>query len=110
MLIDCPACKKKISDKADECNHCGFLITAVDAEAVLRKEKMDKYIRQQSLQTQSFIAVLVFITGFGFMYWGQPEVGSTQHSIAMLVCVIGFVWYIINRVRILLTKRSKVFG
>ena len=24
MLTDCPACKKKISDKADICNHCGF--------------------------------------------------------------------------------------
>ena len=110
MLTDCPACKKKISDKADECNHCGFKVSADDAESILRKKKLAQYMRHQSLQTQSFIAVLVFITGFGFMYWGFPEVGSTQHSIAMLVCVIGFVWYIINRGRILLTKRTKMFN
>jgi len=110
MLTDCPSCKKKISDKADKCNHCGFNVSAVDAESVLRQKKMDKYKRHQSLQTQSFIAVLIFITGFGFMYWGQPEVGGTQHNFAMLVCVIGFIWYIVNRVRILLTKRDKILG
>ena len=49
---------------------------------------------------------LVFIAGFGFMYWGQPEVGGTQHSSAMLACIVGFIWYVINRVRILLSKRS----
>ncbi|MGB1143934.1 MAG: hypothetical protein ACPG4R_05875 [Glaciecola sp.] len=110
MLTDCPACKKKISDKADVCNHCGFAVKAEDAEALLRKQKMDKYQHHQSLQTQSFIAVLLFLAGFGMMYWGTPEVGSTQHSIAILVCVLGFIWYLINRVRILLTKRNKFFG
>ncbi len=106
MLTDCPACKKKISDKATTCNHCGFGVGAADADDVLRKEKMARHQRHQSLQTQSFLAVLVFIAGFGFMYWGQPEVGGTQHSSAMLACIVGFIWYVINRVRILLSKRS----
>ncbi len=108
MLKDCPACKKKISDKATTCQHCGFELGADNADEVLRLEKRKRYEKHQSLQTQSFVAVLLFITGFGLMYWGSPEIGSNQHSIAMLVMVFGFLWYVVNRVRIAFIKASKL--
>ncbi len=104
MLIDCPSCKKKISDKAKACQHCDFTVGANDADALLRKKKMERYAKHQSLQTQSFVAMLLFLTGFGMMYWGEPEIGSNQHSLAMLICVVGFAWYIINRARLVMIK------
>ena len=108
MLTDCPACKKKISDKAAQCSHCQFTLHGDNADAILAEEKRKRYAQQQSLQTQSFVAVLVFITGFGLLYWGQPEVGGTQHSIGMLMLMIGFLWYVVNRVRIAIGKAKKM--
>lgn len=108
MLTDCPACKKTISSKAKECPHCGFALGADNADQILAQEKHKRYAKQQSLQTQSFVAVLVFITGFGLLYWGQPEVGGNQHSIGMLMLMIGFLWYVINRVRIAIGKAKKM--
>ena len=107
MLTDCPACKKKISDKAETCPHCDFAVEADDADAILEREKRKRYDQHQSLQTQSFVAVLVFITGFGLLYWGQPEVGGTQHSIGMLMLVLGFLWYVVNRARIAFIKAKR---
>lgn len=105
-LIDCPSCNKKISDKAKSCQHCGLELGAVSNEDVARKQGLNKFLQVQRLQTQSMIAMLLFVAGFGFMYWGGAEPGDLQHNSAVGVTIIGFVWYIINRVRLLFLKRS----
>ena len=104
-LIDCPSCSKKMSDKAQSCQHCGFGLGAADAEDIARKQSLNKYLKSQKIQTQSMIAMLLFVAGFGFMYWGSAEPGGLQHNLAIGVSIVGFVWYIINRVRLILLKR-----
>ncbi|MDF2178753.1 hypothetical protein P2G88_10895 [Aliiglaciecola sp. CAU 1673] len=105
-LIDCPSCNKKISDKAAQCSHCGFGIGAATDDDMLRKRQMQKFKRSQSIQTQSMIAMLMFISGFGFMYWGDTSPGDLQYNIAIGCSVIGFIWYIINRIRLIFVKKS----
>jgi hypothetical protein len=55
---------------------------------------------------QSMLAMLLFVAGFGFMYWGGAVTGGLQYNIAIGLTVVGFVWYIINRVRLVFLKRS----
>ncbi|WP_299075349.1 hypothetical protein [uncultured Paraglaciecola sp.] len=105
-LIDCPSCNKKISDKAQNCQHCGFTLGTASAEDLARKKSLNLYLKNQKIQTQSMIAMLLFVAGFGFMYWGGALPGDLQHSLAIGVAIIGFVWYIINRVRLIMLKRS----
>ena len=105
-LIDCPSCSKKISDKAQSCQHCDFILGTVDAEDITRKKNLNRYIKGQSIQTQSMIAMLLFVAGFGFMYWGGAAIDGLQYNIAVGLTLIGFVWYIINRVRLIILKRS----
>lgn len=105
-LIACPSCSKKISDKAQSCQHCGFSLGEASAEDIARKQNLNKYLKTQKIQTQSMIAMLLFVTGFGFMYWGGALPGELQHTAAMVGAVIGFVWYIINRVRLIMIKRT----
>lgn len=105
-LIDCPSCNKKISDKAQECQHCGFSLGNASVEDIARKQNLNKYLKNQKIQTQSMIAMLLFVTGFGFMYWGGAVPGGLQYNLAIGLSVTGFVWYIVNRVRLILLKRS----
>lgn len=105
-LIDCPACNKKISDKSADCPHCGFSLDGASSEDLTRKRNLQKYLKAQKIQTQSLIAMLMFVTGFGFMYWGGALPGDLQYNLAVGTAVIGFVWYIINRIRIVLVKKS----
>ncbi len=105
-LMNCPSCNKKTSDKAETCPHCGFGIGKASTEDIERKKSLKRFEKLHSIQNQSLIAMLIFVAGFGFMYWGGAQPGDLQHNLAMLSCVIGFVWYIVNRVRIVLIKRS----
>lgn len=105
-LIDCPSCSKKISDKAQNCQHCDFILGNANAEDIARKQSLNKYMKSHNIQTQSMIAMLLFVTGFGFMYWGNALPGDLQHNFAIGLSIVGFVWYIVNRVRLILLKRS----
>ena len=105
-LVDCPSCSKKISDKTQSCQYCGLSLGKVDAEDIARKKNLNMYLKNQNIQTQSMVAMLLFVAGFGFMYWGEAEPGGLQHNLAIGLALIGFVWYIVNRVRLILLKRS----
>lgn len=105
-LIDCPACNKKISGKAAVCPHCSFAVGNADAEDILRKARYNKFKKKQSLMTQSMVAMLMFIVGFAVIFWGEPEYNSVQQYLGIGGCVLGFTWYVINRLRLILLKRS----
>ncbi len=105
-LIDCPSCNKKISDKAQQCQHCDFVLGEASSEDIARKQNLNKFLKKQQVQTQSMIAMLLFVGGFGFMYWGGAAVDGVQYKMAMGVTIIGFVWYLVNRVRLVFLKRS----
>ena len=104
-LIDCPSCNKKISDKTTSCQHCGFAMGEATSEDVLRKQQLNKFKKRHSIQNQSMLAMLLFVAGFGFMYWGGANKEDLQYNLAMLATLVGFIWYIVNRVRLLILKR-----
>lgn len=105
-LTDCPSCSKKISDKAQSCQHCDFALGTASPEDIARKNNLKRHLKNQAIQTQSMIAMLLFVGGFGFMYWGGVTTDSVQYKLAIGVAIIGFVWYIVNRVRLVFLKRS----
>ncbi|MGJ8682588.1 hypothetical protein [Paraglaciecola sp.] len=105
-LVDCPSCNKKISDKAKTCQHCEFSFGEASPEDIARKRNLNLYLKKQQVQTQSMIAMLLFVGGFGFMYWGGVSADDFQYKIAVGVSIIGFVWYLVNRVRLVFLKRT----
>lgn len=105
-LIDCPSCGKKISDKAPSCQYCEFEIGQANPDDIARKNALKKYLKRQSVQNQSMLAMLLFVGGFGFMYWGGVTQEDIQFKLAFAVSVIGFIWYIVNRVRLLFLKKT----
>lgn len=105
-ITACPSCSKPISDKAKSCSHCGFNIGTATAEDIERKAKLAHYLAMQKLQNQSMLAILLFITGFGFIYWGGSQPGEIQYNVSIGAAIVGFVWYAVNRVRLVLAKRK----
>ena len=105
-LVDCPACGKKVSDKASSCQHCNFAIGEASVEDIARKNSLKSYLKKQRIQNQSMLAMLLFVSGFGFMYWGGATQEDLQFKLAFAVAAIGFIWYIVNRVRLIFLKKS----
>jgi len=105
-VINCPRCKKKISDKAKACNHCDLDLSELDAEKLNSLNKVSLINSTQRLMNYSFIAMLLFCGGFLCMFWDGVEPGSWRHNTAMVVTVIGFIMYIIIRAMLVFTKRK----
>lgn len=103
-VINCPNCKKKISDKAKSCSHCAIDLTQVDAEQIASIKKISKINKSQALMNHSFIAMLLFCGGFLFLYWQDAQQGTWQYIASITSAVIGFIWYIATRVRLLMLK------
>lgn len=105
-VINCPGCKKKISDKAKNCNHCNLDLSEIDSDKLASLNRVNLINKTQRLMNYSFIAMLLFCGGFLFMFWDGVEPGSWQHNLAMVSAIIGFVMYIIIRAMLLFTKRK----
>ncbi|MBL0712011.1 MAG: hypothetical protein JJV99_13525 [Colwellia sp.] len=103
-VINCPHCKKKISNKVRQCNYCSLPLTELDTDKVASLHRIVRVNQKQRLINYSFIAMLLFCGGFLFMFWNNVEQGTWQYTTAMTSAVIGFIMYIVIRVRLLFFK------
>ena len=105
-VINCPNCKKKISDKAKSCSHCAIDLTSMDEDKIKSLRQSNLIKQSQKLMNYSFIAMLLFCGGFLFMFWQNLQPGSWQYTLALTSTVSGFVLYIVTRIRLIFLKRN----
>lgn len=105
-VINCPSCNKKISDKAKSCSHCQLELANLDPDKMQSMSKVCFVQKHQSLMNHSFIAILFFCGGF-LSLWQYAEPGTWQYTAAIASTVVGFVLYLVTRIRLLFLKRSK---
>lgn len=105
-VINCPGCRKKISDKAKQCSHCQLDLTELDADKIAQLKKVSAVEKSQQLMNHSFIAMLLFCGGFLFLYWQDAQPGTWQYITSIASTVLGFILYIVTRVRLIMAKRS----
>ena len=67
MLIECPECKKQISDQAKSCPHCGYPIKGSQDE-VEQKPKVKSFTVAYRGNPGSIIGAIVAIGLFGLMF------------------------------------------
>lgn len=108
-IISCPSCQTKVSDKAAVCEKCGFMLSAHDAESLVRKASVQRSIRMNKLVSQQMLAILLFIAGIGATFYDWQPLSGWQFmpQVGMAVAVLSFVWYLVARTRIYLLKRQK---
>lgn len=78
----------------------------MSAEERLRAARKSKIAKQQSLMNQSFVALILFLSGFLVIYSRQPEPESMTMLLSKAAIAVGFIWYIINRILIVINKRA----
>lgn len=105
-VINCPSCRKKISDKAKSCSHCDLDLESLDKDKLQLLKKESVIIQSQRIMNHSFIAMLLFCGGFLFLYWQDTLPGTWQYITAITSTVLGFIFYIVTRIRLILLKRK----
>ena len=106
-VINCPSCKKKISDKAKSCQHCQLDLTVLDVDKIANLKRVSAVEKSQQLMNHSFIAMLLFCGGFLFLYSQDAQPGTWQYIVSIASAIIGFILYIVTRARLILAKRSR---
>lgn len=104
-LINCPACKTRVSDKASACPKCGVPVAGGSDESKERTIRAQKQARQRQLQMHSLCAMLTFGAGAFMVLFAGGGAGAMSMVGAGLT-TIGFVAYAVTRVRIGLAKRG----
>ena len=104
-LINCPFCQQRISNRAVFCSKCSRELTG-DLTSEIRVTQIRK---ASSLMTQSFSFLTLFVVGVVIWFWhGEiPEdIYGIRGWIAGGCFVLGFVCYILTRMRVILHKRK----
>ena len=104
-IIDCPQCQKAISDKNKDCPHCHLDMRDLNDDKLASIQRVNHLKSSQNLVTHQFIAMLLFLAGC-FSFYTMEDKTSPQYTLAQASALVGFVWYIINRARIILAKRN----
>lgn len=104
-IISCPSCNQQISDKSVCCSHCDIDIANMSSESLQSQQRVKKIKQNQSIQVQTFLALLLFVGGFTVWYWEEPSAQSWLTMLGEGMIAVGFVWYIINRARLIMLNR-----
>ncbi|MEI6858950.1 MAG: zinc ribbon domain-containing protein [Shewanella sp.] len=103
-LIECPSCKKRISNKATQCSLCNANL-AGDTDSMMTISHIK---RSNQLMNHSMLTMTLFIAGVVIWFWGGEPAQGMRSYIASVCFVLGFVGYMITRMRMILHKRKRV--
>lgn len=106
-LINCPACHKRMSNKAEICPHCQVNVQGAAQPAQSREWQQLLQRQREQLVSQSMLALLLAIAAFTYFFIQQPAPGSWQLHASNAGMLVGLVWFVISRVRMLLLKRGR---
>lgn len=104
-IILCASCGKRISSKAKVCGHCGAAQRGAADEDVERAAALVRRNRIRGLQMQSYAAMLLFLAGIILWYLGYMEGDSLRAHVSRGVLAVGVIWYLVNRVRMVMVRR-----
>ena len=100
-LINCSECKKEVSDKAASCPHCGAPIFIARESKAAGAPLTTIQETSKKLKAQKVIASLMFWFGFMWLVVDSNAIVRPGESIAApAITSLGFVWYIVTRIRI----------
>ena len=104
-IINCPACSKRISSVAENCQYCNTIFSDdMDDETILRSAKNSRLLKKQRLQNYSFLFIVLFTAGALLMYFGLSDGNETMNSTGRIMIASGFIGYVVLRIAMMIKK------
>jgi len=105
-IVSCPFCGKKISNKAQSCQHCGGVMGNVSPEHAEKVHRELRYQKAKSINNYAMLSVVVFLGSFLYFHFQQPMQGSWQLELNYLVMGCSALGYVISKARMVMFKRQ----
>lgn len=106
-LINCPNCGKKVSSKAEVCNHCHTSLTdnSPERNAVLAKRKHNKRVLMVS--NLSLVTLIMFLAGAFIVFYLQPDQDDILSTLGIAGLAVGSIGYMGVRTWLMFLKGAK---
>ncbi|TDR20745.1 hypothetical protein [Marinicella litoralis] len=114
-LVNCPACRTKMSSVAKVCPQCGFSRDAdaeIDPEQVRLFQKRLFRDRMYKLRMFSYVAMTITMVGALPMLWDYIQGLENGETVILLnhwgvyVIAVGFFMYLVIRIFMLMIRKS----
>ncbi len=99
MIVNCPSCGKRISNKHRACPHCNFDVSGSGAGVPL--ELAAGRVRQQrlaSVRTQSYLSMMVTMIGLACIWYETGGLFLPEATWSLFLFGAGALWYLVTRV------------
>lgn len=98
-IITCPSCRKRISSLNKACPHCNYSIGHSGEGLPLQEAKgRVQRKRKASLRMQAYTALLIFVAGIAWIWFGRNDGSPEAFPIALYVTAAAALWYIVIRI------------
>ncbi|KMT64966.1 hypothetical protein [Catenovulum maritimum] len=104
-LISCPQCRQKISDKAEQCSKCDYVLLG-DPEKLDSQRRILRIKQSSKLMTHSFLFLLLFIGSIAYSSWYAESGDSWDKMVSLGLTAVGLIGYLVSRIRIMMFKRE----
>lgn len=106
-LINCPSCGKKVSSKAESCNHCHISLTdnSPERNSVLAKRRQNQRIMM--VGNLSLVTLLMFLAGAFIVFYLQPDKDDILNTLGLAGLSIGSIGYMGVRTWLMFLKGAK---
>lgn len=95
-LIKCGECGKEVSNKASSCVNCGAPISTAKEIKAVGSKLYTTQATSKKFKLHSLISSFLIILGVILLVAN----GSKPATTPVLLMLIGFFWFVINRIRI----------
>ena len=107
MLINCPSCGKRMSNKNPACPECGFDFRhtgqGVPLEEAARRASRK---RADRLRAHAYLALLVALIGLAWTWFSTGALIFARENPGSWLLSAGALWYVVTRIRILWARRA----
>jgi len=105
-IVSCPFCGKKISSKAASCQHCGQNLADVTPDQLMRAARDKRMATAQSINNHAMLSMVLFLSSVLYYYFKEPDPESVQGYLTHLALGVGFLGYLVSKIRMIMHKRQ----
>ncbi|NIP16862.1 MAG: hypothetical protein GWM87_00905 [Xanthomonadales bacterium] len=105
-IINCPSCRKKISNVTAMCPYCGFKRGEVNEEDLQEFERRRLRDRVYHLKMTSYLAITLFLAAFGWYWWQSGGFQAMPGKGPVVLVALGAVGYLFIRVLLFAATRE----
>lgn len=106
MIVNCPQCRKPISNKVAVCPHCGVERGELSDEQITELERRRLRDRIYRLKMANYAAITVLLVAAGWYFYETADMDLAPSIGPMLLVGFGAVMYVILRGLLFQSKRQ----